>query len=304
MSRSATLKLLVLFLALAFAANPAEAGSKRKRVAKHSPAASAQTGLRHEGPRMIGIRPGYWISNGAVSPMTAMAASGPATGGTVPTDRRAPMTFLPSLEVMLAYTAAGIVLVITPGPDMTLFLGQTLTGGRARGMAAYLGASAGLVVHTMLAAFGLSALLAHSATAFGVLKVLGVAYLLWLAIAALRHGSALTLQPGAAEPPQPLSRVFLMGVAVNLLNPKIVMFFLTFLPQFVSASDPHAGAKLMFLGLYFIVLAVPICFVLIVTADRFTAAIRRSPRVMRAIDWLFATLMGAFAVRLLFARAD
>ena len=166
------------------------------------------------------------------------------------------MTFLPSLEVMLAYTAAGIVLVITPGPDMTLFLGQTLTGGRARGMAAYLGASAGLVVHTMLAAFGLSALLAASATAFGVLKVAGVAYLVWLAIDALRRGSALTLQPGAAEP-QPLSRVFLMGVAVNLLNPKIVMFFLTFLPQFVSASDPHAGAKLMFLGLYFIVLAHP-----------------------------------------------
>ena len=82
------------------------------------------------------------------------------------------------------------------------------------------------------------------------------------------------------------------------------MFFLTFLPQFVSASDPHAGAKLMFLGLYFIVLAIPICMLLIVLADRFTTAIRRSPRVMRAIDYLFAGLMGAFAVRLLFARAD
>ena len=154
----------------------------------------------------------------------------------------------------------------------------------------------------MLAAFGLSALLAHSATAFGVLKVVGVAYLVWLAIDALRHGSALTLKPDGA-PPQPLGRVFLMGVAVNLLNPKIVMFFLTFLPQFVSASDPHAGPKLMFLGLYFIVLAIPICFALIFAAERFTGAIRRSPRLMRGIDWLFATLMGAFAVRLLFARA-
>ena len=213
------------------------------------------------------------------------------------------MTFLPSFEVMLAYTVAGIVLVITPGPDMTLFLGQTLTGGRARGIASYLGASAGLIVHTMLAAFGLSALLAASATAFGVLKVAGVAYLIWLAIDALRRGSALTLQPEAA-PPQPLGRVFLMGLTVNLLNPKIVMFFLTFLPQFVSASDPHAGGKLMFLGLYFIALAIPICFALILAAERFTAAVRRSPRVMRAIDYLFASLMGAFAVRLLFARAD
>ena len=213
------------------------------------------------------------------------------------------MTFLPDLNILLAYTAAAVILVITPGPDMTLFLGQTLTGGRARGIAAYLGASAGLVVHTMLAAFGLSALLAHSAAAFGVLKIVGVAYLLWLAIDALRRGSALTLSPGSSAP-QPLRQVFLMGVGINLLNPKIIMFFLTFLPQFVSASDPHAGAKLMFLGLYFIVLAIPICFVLILAADCFTAAIRRSPRAMRVIDYLFAGLMGAFAVRLVFARSN
>ena len=213
------------------------------------------------------------------------------------------MNFLPDLNVILAYTAAAVILVITPGPDMTLFLGQTLTGGRARGIAAYLGASAGLVVHTMLAAFGLSALLAHSAAAFGVLKIVGVAYLLWLAFDALRRGSALTLSTGAGAP-QPLGQVFLMGVGINLLNPKIIIFFLTFLPQFVSAHDPHAGGKLMFLGLYIIVLAVPICMVLIVAADRFTAAIRSSSKVMRTIGWLFAGLMGAFAVRLLFARAD
>src|SRR3954465_2847462 len=133
------------------------------------------------------------------------------------------MSFVPDLNIMLAYTAAAIILVITPGPDMTLFIGQTLTGGRARGVAAYMGASLGLLVHTMLAAFGLSALLAHSAAAFGVLKIVGVAYLLWLAVHALRQGSALLLAPGVAEP-QPLGQVFLIGVAINLLNPKIIMF--------------------------------------------------------------------------------
>jgi threonine/homoserine/homoserine lactone efflux protein len=213
------------------------------------------------------------------------------------------MTFLPDIEVLLAFTAAGIVLVLTPGPDMTLFIGQTLTGGRARGIAALLGASTGLLVHTTLAAFGLSALLAASATAFGILKVVGVAYLIWLAIEALRHGSALTLKPEAGAA-QPVARVYLTGVGINLLNPKIVMFFLTFLPQFVSASDPHAGGKLMFLGLYFIALGIPICIALIFLAERFTGAIRRSPRAMRALDYLFAGLMGAFAVRLWFARAD
>ena len=99
-------------------------------------------------------------------------------------------------------------------------------------------------------------------------------------------------------------RAFLTGLGVNLLNPKIIVFFLTFLPQFVSVSDPHAGGKLMFLGLYFIALGVPICALLILVAERFTGALQRSPKAMRAIDYLFAGLMGAFAVRLLFARAD
>jgi threonine/homoserine/homoserine lactone efflux protein len=213
------------------------------------------------------------------------------------------MNFLPEAHIIAAYTAAELLLILTPGPDMTLFLGQTLTGGRSRGAAAMLGASTGLIVHTMLAAFGLSALLAASTTAFSIVKIAGVAYLVWLAINALRHGSALTLKPGA-QAPQPLGKVFMMGVGINLLNPKIVMFFLTFLPQFVSVSDPHAGAKLTFLGFYFTALGVPICAVLIFAAERFTGAIQRSPKAMRAIDYLFAGLMGAFAVRLLSARAD
>jgi threonine/homoserine/homoserine lactone efflux protein len=95
-----------------------------------------------------------------------------------------------------------------------------------------------------------------------------------------------------------------MGLGVNLLNPKIVMFFVTFLPQFVSVTDPHAGAKLLFLGLYFNLLGMPCCAAMILTAERFTAAIRRSPRLMRVIDYSFAGLMGAFAVRLLFTRAN
>lgn len=212
------------------------------------------------------------------------------------------LSFVPDPHILAAYTAAAFVLIFTPGADMTFFLGQTLAAGRARGFAAMLGVSAGLVVHRIAAAFGLSALLAASATAFGMLKIVGVAYLIFLAFQALRHGSALRLQ--AAGSAQSLSRVFLLGFGINLLNPKIILFFLTFLPQFVAASDPHAGAKLMFLGLYFIALGIPTCAVLILLAERFTAAIRRSPRVMRGIDYLFAVLMGAFAVRLLLARTD
>jgi threonine/homoserine/homoserine lactone efflux protein len=213
------------------------------------------------------------------------------------------MTLLPDAHVLLAFTLAGFVLIVTPGPDMALFLGQTLTAGRARGFAAMFGVTTGAVLHSLIAAFGLSALLAASIVAFTALKIAGVAYLIWLAIGALRHGSALTLRRDAGAK-QPLRKVYLLGLGCNLLNPKIIMFFVTFLPQFVSASDPQAGAKLLFLGLYFVALAVPICALLILVAERFTAAIRRSPRLTRAIDWLFAGLMGMFAVRLLFWRTD
>lgn len=213
------------------------------------------------------------------------------------------MSLVPDPQVLLAFTLAGVVLIVTPGPDMTLFLGQTLTAGRARGFAAMLGVITGTVLHSLIAAFGLSALLAASVFAFTVLKIAGVAYLVWLAIGAVRHGSAFTLRDETAAR-RPLGQVYLMGLGCNLLNPKVIMFFVTFLPQFVSASDPHAGTKLLFLGLYFVGLGVSICALLILLADRFTAAIRRSPRATRAVDWLFAGLMGTFAVRLLFWRAD
>src|SRR5262245_61065474 len=211
------------------------------------------------------------------------------------------MTFLPGLDVLLAFTAASLLLIFTPGPDMTLFLGETLRGGRARGLAAMLGVATGLLVHTMLAALGLSAVLAASPAAFFAIKVAGVAYLLWLGIDALRHGTALTLDAGATQR-RPPHRAYLMGLGVNLLNPKIVMFFLTFLPQFVAATDAQAGAKLTFLGLYFIALAVPICAGLIVVADRVVATLPRSGRIMRAFDWLFAGLMAPRALRLVLSR--
>lgn len=214
------------------------------------------------------------------------------------------MNFLPTLPVFAAYLAAVLIIVFTPGPDMTLFLGKAVRQGTAAGIAAMLGASVGILIHTTLVALGLSALLAASVTAFTILKVVGALYLLWLAIQAVRHGSALNIdasKPGAAG--EPLYRAWLMGLGVNLLNPKIIMFFVTFLPQFVTAGDPYAPQKLVFLGVVLVVVAVPISIVMIVFAARLASLLKRTPRVMRAIDWLFAGIFSAFAVRLLFTRS-
>lgn len=208
------------------------------------------------------------------------------------------MTFIPALPVLLAYSLACFVLFITPGPDMSFFLSKTVSGGRRAGMAAMLGAVAGCGVHTMLAAFGVSALLATSVTAFTVLKIVGAGYLMWLAFDAVRHGSALNVRK-TTEATNGFARTFLLGVGINLTNPKVVLFFVTFLPQFIDANDVNASAKLVFLGLYFMAFTLPLAVLLILGADKVVTSLRSRPRLMRTIDFSFAGLFGAFALKIL-----
>ncbi len=212
------------------------------------------------------------------------------------------MSFIPDPSVIAAFTIAALVLIITPGPDMTLFMSKTLTLGQKAGVAAVLGASSGLVAHSLLAAVGLSALLAASEIAFYVIKIFGAAYLLWLAVQAIRHGSALTLDPRKNQR-ESFMRVWASGFGINLLNPKIVLFFITFLPQFISVNDPDASAKLLFLGFYFVLLALPCCLAMVVFAGAISRFLRQSPKVMRVFDWIFASIMAGFALKLLNARA-
>jgi threonine/homoserine/homoserine lactone efflux protein len=178
-----------------------------------------------------------------------------------------------------------------------------MQGGRRAGMAAMLGTSTGCLVHSALAAGGISVLIAASPLAFAALKVVGAVYLLWLAWGAIRQGSVLpTGEAGATPRGLPLWRTFLGGLAVNLANPKVVIF-ITFLPGFVSASDPHAAGKLMFLGLWFVALNFVLAALLILGADGVTAMLRRNPRVVRALDWAFAGVFGVFALTILKVQA-
>jgi threonine/homoserine/homoserine lactone efflux protein len=212
------------------------------------------------------------------------------------------MTFLPDSSTLLAYTLACFVLYVTPGPDMSLMLAKTMQGGRKAGMASMLGASAGCLVHSFAAALGLSAIIAASATLFTAMKIIGALYLLWLAYDAIRHGSTLRVGAETGTPPS-ISRTFWMAVGTNLTNPKVVLFFLTFLPQFVTAGDPHAAGKLFFLGTYFVVFAVGLGIILVLVAERFIHVMKASPKVMRAIDYLFAGVFGFFAFHVLRTQA-
>jgi threonine/homoserine/homoserine lactone efflux protein len=209
--------------------------------------------------------------------------------------------FIPDLPTLLTYALAAFLLAVTPGPDMALFLSRTVTGGQKYGMAAMLGASLGMMVHASLASFGLSALLAASATGFMIVKMIGAVYLLFLAYQAVRHGSGLTLTAAPIE--QSVFATFLTGIGINLTNPKVVMFFVTFLPQFVEPTDPHASDKILFLGMLFLAIGIPVNGFFIMTAERFSSFLRSSPVLMRRFDYGFAALMSAFALKLLFTQA-
>lgn len=206
--------------------------------------------------------------------------------------------FIPGITTMLAFALASLVLAITPGPDMALFISRTVNYGRAHGIAAVLGAISGLLVHISLAAFGISLLLIAAPTAFLALKICGALYLLWLAIQALRQSGGLSLTAKAKRPPT-LVQSYLTGLGINLTNPKVVLFFVTFLPQFVSRTDPHAAAKLMFLGGEFIVLSVPIVIAIVWGAEWISGTLTRSVRAQKLLNYSFAGVFAAFAVVIL-----
>jgi threonine/homoserine/homoserine lactone efflux protein len=211
------------------------------------------------------------------------------------------MNFLPDLPVLLAYTAASLLLFLTPGPDMSLFLARTLVSGRGAGLASVMGANLGCIMHTFLAAFGVSAVIAASHTGFLLLKIFGAGYLLWLAVNAIRKGSSLNVVTEGQKRASTLSS-FLMGVTVNLTNPKVVLFFITFLPQFVSAADPYARDKMLFLGIYFVVINLPLSFVMILGAERLVGWLKMRRRVLRGIDFTFAGVFALFALKIAFTE--
>lgn len=212
------------------------------------------------------------------------------------------MSFAPDPATIVQFAIATFAIAITPGPDMTLFVGRALSQGRSAGLACMSGAMTGCVIHTTLVALGLSALVLASPGAFLVLKAAGAAYLVWLAVRAIWKGSAFSPERGQG-PRHSLLRNWATGLGINLLNPKIILFFMTFLPQFVSAHDPHAPEKLFFLGLLFIPLSLPITTPMVLAADGFAGLMRRSRRVTRLTDYLFAGVFSAFALKIITAHA-
>jgi threonine/homoserine/homoserine lactone efflux protein len=142
-----------------------------------------------------------------------------------------------------------VLITLAPGPDNLMVIGLGMSRGRRAGLAFGLGCALGCLNHTVLAALGVSALIAASPLAFAILKAVGGIYLIWLGVQAIRlaRPTGATL-PAGDEPPR---RLFVKGLIANAINPKVVLFFLAFLPQFVDAGRGHAGWQIAQLGLLF-----------------------------------------------------
>ncbi len=149
------------------------------------------------------------------------------------------------------FVVSGLLLNIMPGPDSLLIMTRSATQGWRAGSAAVLGIGAGTMVHVFAAAIGLSAVLATSATAFTVVKYVGAAYILYMAYGLLRSKKGKSAAVAATVPPLPFRKIFLQGFLTNVLNPKVALFFLAFVPQFISADSSSKPLAFVVLGIIF-----------------------------------------------------
>ena len=158
---------------------------------------------------------------------------------------------MPGVHDLALFVVAGLLLNITPGPDMMYIIGRSTSQGFRAGAAATLGVSAGCFVHIAAAALGISALLTASATAFTVLKLVGAAYLVYVGLSMLRS-PPISMNAQAVSPALPLRRIFAQGFLTNALNPKVALFFLAFLPQFIEHDAAMKPLAFLFLGVIFV----------------------------------------------------
>jgi threonine/homoserine/homoserine lactone efflux protein len=194
--------------------------------------------------------------------------------------------------MIIEFSLASLVLIALPGPDQALIMRNALVGGRSAGVRTMLGGATGLTLHAGAAALGVSALLATSATAYATLKIVGVAYLAYLGVKMLRSAH----RPAAPEPTSRSGRWFAQGFVSNALNPKVALFFLTFVPQFLPDGGPTLPVALA-LSTIFATLYLAWFSGFVALVGLASSALRR-PSVKAWIERVSGSALLAFGVRL------
>lgn len=203
------------------------------------------------------------------------------------------------LHLVLTFVAATALLSLVPGPDLMFIIANGVTGGRRVGIVAALGVSTGLAVHSVAAAFGLGLLLQSAPEALRVVRIVGAVVLLYLAVTTWRSSRA-GVAPVAAVPRRSLRRTYLLATLTNLANPKVILFYLAFVPQFVT-SGPGAlpvAAQMLVLGLVFIVVGLSVDGTAGLLSGTLSERLAARPGVRRVLDRACAGIFTALAGRL------
>ena len=206
-----------------------------------------------------------------------------------------------TLEQFLGFLVAAVVITASPGPDNLMVLGVGISKGRRQGIAFGLGCASGCLSHTLLAAAGVSALIAASPLAFTALKVCGGLYLLWLGFNALRSSGA-TKAGSVKTEAQSSMRLFFRGVLANAINPKVVLFFLSFLPQFVVPSHGNVAWQVAALGVTFTAQAAVLFGLLGYFSGAIGQWLNARPKAGAILDRLAGAVFVALGIRLLVTR--
>ncbi|MCP3892363.1 MAG: LysE family translocator [Desulfobulbaceae bacterium] len=203
-----------------------------------------------------------------------------------------------SYSYWLLFLSAAIAINITPGPDMIYILSRTIAQGRRIGIASSFGVCSGSFVHIFAAAFGLSAIISTSAMAFGVVKYVGAAYLIYLGMQALRSkGNSFDL-PVKKQAQSTFWKAFRQGALIDILNPKVAIFFMAFLPQFVRPELGHVPIQILILGFLVNLVGVVIESVLVLTAARTTIFFRNNSQFSTLLDRVFGSMLIGLGIRL------
>jgi threonine/homoserine/homoserine lactone efflux protein len=203
---------------------------------------------------------------------------------------------------LTVFVVSGLLLNIMPGPDSLLIMARSASQGWRAGSAAALGIGAGTFVHVLAAALGLSALLATSAAAFTVVKLIGAAYILYMAYELLTSKRTVTRVAAPVVPALPYWTIFRQGFLTNVLNPKVALFFLAFVPQFIDAHAPNKALAFIVLGCIFNVNGMLWCHALALFTATASARLQVNPRAALWLKRVTGSLFVWIGVRLALSK--
>ncbi|WMJ16768.1 LysE family translocator [Geobacillus proteiniphilus] len=204
------------------------------------------------------------------------------------------------MDMALSFLGVAILLTIAPGPDILFVIPQSLSQGKWAGITTALGLCTGLVVHISAATLGISAVIYQSALTFAVVKYAGAAYLLYLAWQALKEKDA-SLAFGQQEPMAYFS-LYKKGIFMNVLNPKVSLFFLALLPQFVNQSAGHVPRQMLLLGAIFLVQALAVFTLVSIGAEKLRHLLLSNKRIAKRINRLKGALFALIGIQIAFSE--